>query len=90
MGRFRSFGHPSNNSNGHTIDRQGRLVSCEHQARRVTRTEFDGSVTVVADRFEGKRLNSPNDVVVKSDGSIWFTDPSYGILMDYEGDRAES
>jgi gluconolactonase len=65
-------------------------VSCEHLARRVTRTEHDGSITVIADSFEGKRLNSPNDVVVKSDGSIWFTDPSYGILMDYEGDRAES
>lgn len=84
------FRQPSHNSNGNTVDRQGRLISCEHQARRVTRTEFDGSVTVIADRFEGKRLNSPNDVVVRSDGSIWFTDPSYGILMDYEGDRAES
>ena len=81
---------PSNNSNGHTVDRAGRLVSCEHLTRRVTRTEFDGSITVIADQFEGKRLNSPNDVVVKSDGSVWFTDPSYGILMDYEGDRAES
>ena len=84
------FRDPSNNTNGHTVDRQGRLVSCEHLGRRVTRTEFDGSITVIADSFEGKRLNSPNDVVVKSDGSIWFTDPSYGILMDYEGDRAES
>jgi len=84
------FRAPSNNSNGHTIDRQGRLVSCEHLSRRVTRTELDGSITVIADSFDGKRLNSPNDVVVKSDGSIWFTDPSYGILMDYEGDRAES
>ncbi|MDP5219548.1 SMP-30/gluconolactonase/LRE family protein [Ruegeria sp. 2205SS24-7] len=84
------FRDPSNNSNGHTIDRQGRLVSCEHLTRRVTRTELDGSVTVIADRYQGKRLNSPNDVVVKSDGSIWFTDPSYGILMDYEGERAES
>ena len=83
------FRQPSNNSNGHTVDRQGRLISCEHLARRVTRTEFDGSISVVADNFEGKRLNSPNDVVVKSDGTIWFTDPSYGILMDYEGDRAE-
>ena len=72
------------------MDRQGRLVTCEHLSRRVTRTEFDGAVTVVADRFDGKRLNSPNDVVVKSDGTIWFTDPSYGILMDYEGERAES
>ncbi|MEM8802118.1 MAG: SMP-30/gluconolactonase/LRE family protein [Pseudomonadota bacterium] len=83
------FRQPSNNSNGHTVDRKGRLVSCEHLTRRVTRTEFDGSITVIADSFDGKRLNSPNDVVVKSDGSIWFTDPSYGILMDYEGDRAE-
>ncbi len=84
------FREPSNNSNGHTADRDGRLVSCEHLARRVTRTNHDGSVSVIADRFDGKRLNSPNDVVVKSDGSIWFTDPSYGILMDYEGARAES
>lgn len=84
------FRAPSNNSNGHTVDRQGRLVSCEHQARRVTRTELDGAITVIADSYEGKRLNSPNDVVVKSDGTIWFTDPSYGILMDYEGDRATS
>lgn len=88
-GTVSDFRTPSNNTNGHTVDRQGRLVSCEHQTRRVTRTELDGSVTVIADSFDGKRLNSPNDVVVKSDGSIWFTDPSYGILMDYEGDRAE-
>ncbi|WP_298839589.1 SMP-30/gluconolactonase/LRE family protein [uncultured Roseobacter sp.] len=84
------FRQPSNNSNGNTIDGQGRMVTCEHLARRVTRTEHDGSITVIADSFEGKRLNSPNDVVVRSDGTIWFTDPSYGILMDYEGDRAES
>ena len=89
-GNVSVFRTPSDNSNGQTVDRQGRLVSCEHLTRRVTRTEHDGSVTVLADRFEGKRLNSPNDVVVKSDGSIWFTDPSYGILMDYEGDRAKS
>lgn len=76
--------------NGNTIDREGRLVSCEHGGRRVTRIEHDGSVTVVADRFDGKRLNSPNDVVVRSDGSIWFTDPSYGIDSDYEGFAAES
>jgi gluconolactonase len=82
------FRHPSNNSNGNTVDRQGRLVSCEHGARRVTRTELDGRITVIADRFKGKRFNSPNDVVVKSDGSIWFTDPSYGILYDYEGGMA--
>jgi gluconolactonase len=84
------FRQPSNNSNGNTVDREGRLISCEHGARRVTRTERDGSITVLAERFQGKRLNSPNDVVVKSDGSIWFTDPSYGILYDYEGGRAES
>jgi gluconolactonase len=84
------FRHPSNNSNGNTVDRQGRLVTCEHGARRVTRTELDGSITVIAERYKGKRLNSPNDVVVKSDGSIWFTDPSYGILYDYEGGIAES
>ncbi len=84
------FREPSMNSNGHTVDRQGRLVSCEHLGRRVTRTEHDGRITVIADSYDGKRLNSPNDVVVKSDGSIWFTDPSYGILMDYEGARAES
>jgi gluconolactonase len=79
------FRRPSNNANGNTRDRQGRLITCEHDARRVTRTEYDGSVTVLMDRFEGKRLNSPNDVVVKSDGSIWFTDPSFGILGHYEG-----
>ena len=84
------FRNPSNNTNGHTVDRQGRLVSCEHLTRRVTRTELDGSITVLADSWQGKRLNSPNDVVVKSDGSIWFTDPSYGILFDYEGARADS
>jgi len=84
------FRDPSNNSNGNTVDRQGRLVTCEHLARRVTRTEHDGTITVIADAYEGKRLNSPNDVVVRSDGTIWFTDPSYGILMDYEGDRAPS
>lgn len=83
------FRQPSNNSNGNTVDDQGRLVTCEHLTRRVTRTEHDGSITVLADQYEGKRLNSPNDVVVKSDGSIWFTDPSYGILTDYEGERAE-
>jgi len=82
---------PSNNANGNTRDRVGRLVTCEHDARRVTRTEHDGAVTVICDRFEGKRLNSPNDVVVKSDGSIWFTDPQFGILGYYEGhvDTAE-
>ncbi|WP_295314761.1 SMP-30/gluconolactonase/LRE family protein [Roseobacter sp.] len=76
--------------NGHTRDRQGRLVSCEHQGRRVSRIEFDGSVSTLAGEYEGKRLNSPNDVVVKSDGSVWFTDPTYGIDGEYEGDSAES
>jgi gluconolactonase len=79
----------ANYSNGNTRDREGRLVSCEHGARRVTRTESDGSITVIADSYKGKRLNSPNDVVVKSDGTIWFTDPSYGILSDYEGHKGE-
>src|SRR5579859_851756 len=83
------FRKPSNNSNGNTRDRQGRLVTCEHGARRVTRTEHDGSITVLLDRFDGKPLNSPNDVVVKSDGSIWFTDPPFGILGNYEGHVAE-
>ena len=76
---------PSNNANGNTRDRLGRLVTCEHDARRVTRTEYDGAITVICDRFDGKKLNSPNDVVVKSDGSIWFTDPAFGILGYYEG-----
>jgi gluconolactonase len=84
------FRHPSNYSNGNTVDRMGRLVSCEHGARRVSRTEFDGKITTIADRYDGKRLNSPNDVVVKSDGSIWFTDPTYGIDSDYEGHKSES
>lgn len=83
------FRSPSNYTNGHTLDRQGRLVSCEQGGRRVTRTELDGSITVLADRWNGKRLNSPNDVVVAADGSIWFTDPPYGITSDYEGERAE-
>ena len=78
------------NSNGNTTDRQGRLVTCEHLARRVTRTGHDGTVSVLADNYEGRKFNSPNDVVERSDGSIWFTDPDYGILMDYEGRRAPS
>jgi gluconolactonase len=84
-----TYRQPSNFSNGHTRDRQGRLISCEHGARRVTRTEHDGTITVLADRYNGKKLNSPNDVVVKSDGSIWFTDPHYGIMTNYEGYKAE-
>ena len=83
------FRKPSNFANGNTRDRQGRLVTCEHGARRVTRTEYDGTISVIADRYEGKRLNSPNDVVVKSDGSIWFTDPPFGLLGYYEGNLAE-
>ncbi|MGF6178802.1 SMP-30/gluconolactonase/LRE family protein [Ensifer sp. 4252] len=89
-GHVSIFRQPSNFSNGNTTDRQGRLVTCEHGSRRVSRTEHDGSVTTVADRWNGKRLNSPNDVVVRSDGSIWFTDPAYGIESDYEGHKAES
>jgi gluconolactonase len=84
------FRQPAGNSNGNTTDRQGRLVTCEHGGRRVSRTEHDGSITMLADKWRGKRLNSPNDVVVKSDGSIWFTDPAYGIDTDYEGNKAES
>ena len=83
------YREPSNYTNGHTRDLQGRLVSCEHGGRRVTRTEHDGSITVIADEFEGKPFNSPNDVVVKSDGSIWFTDPHYGIKTNYEGYKSE-
>src|SRR5262249_14760313 len=79
------FRAPSNNANGNTRDRQGRLVTCEHDTRRITRTEHDGPITVLIDRFEGKPLNSPNDVVVKSDDTIWFTDPPFGILGNYEG-----
>jgi gluconolactonase len=88
-GEVSAFRSPSNNSNGNTVDPQGRLVTCEHLTRRVTRTEHDGSVTVLAESFDGKRFNSPNDVVVRSDGSVWFTDPTYGIMSDYEGHRAE-
>jgi gluconolactonase len=83
------FRQPSNNSNGNTRDRQGRLVTCEHLSRRVTRTEYDGAITVIADRFDGKPLNSPNDIVCKSDGSIWFTDPPFGVLGYYEGEIAK-
>lgn len=84
------FRQPSNFSNGNTVDRAGRLISCEHGARRVSRTEFDGSVITIADSYAGKRLNSPNDVVVRSDGSIWFSDPTYGIDSDYEGHKSPS
>ncbi|MFI9595629.1 SMP-30/gluconolactonase/LRE family protein [Nonomuraea sp. NPDC052265] len=83
------FRQPSGYTNGNTIDREGRLISCEQGNRRVTRTEHDGSITVIADRWRGKRLNSPNDAVVRSDGSVWFTDPPYGITSNYEGVVAE-
>ncbi|MGF3024447.1 SMP-30/gluconolactonase/LRE family protein [Methylobacterium aquaticum] len=83
------FRKPSNFANGNTRDRQGRLVTCEHGGRRVTRTEYDGAITVLADAYEGQRLNSPNDVVVARDGAVWFTDPPFGILGNYEGERAE-
>ncbi|WP_439628450.1 SMP-30/gluconolactonase/LRE family protein [Shinella sp.] len=89
-GHVSVFRQPSNFSNGNTTDRQGRLLTCEHGGRRVSRTEHDGSITTIAERWNGKRLNSPNDVVVRSDGSIWFTDPAYGIETDYEGHKAES
>ena len=82
------FRKTSYNANGNTRDRQGRLVTCEHRGRRVSRTEYDGAITTIADSYDGKRLNSPNDVVVKSDGSIWFTDPAYGIDIDYEGEKS--
>ena len=88
-GAVSTFRQPSQFSNGLTRDRQGRLVCCEHGTRRVVRTEPDGRITVIADTYQGKRLNSPNDVVVHVDGSIWFTDPTYGILSDYEGYQAE-
>jgi gluconolactonase len=84
-GHLSVYRQPSMNSNGNTIDREGRLITCEHSGRRVTRTELDGSITVIADKFNGKKLNAPNDVVVASNGSIWFTDPGYGIKGDYEG-----
>jgi gluconolactonase len=84
------FRKPSNHANGNTRDRQGRLVTCEHETRRITRTEYDGSITVLADRFEGKRFNSPNDIVVKSDGSIWFTDPIFGVNSNYESRKGTS
>ncbi len=87
-GEVSVYRSPSNNSNGNTRDKQGRLITCEHGARRVTRTEHDGTITVLMDRFEGKRLNAPNDAVVHKDGHVWFTDPGYGIILNYEGHRA--
>ena len=87
-GEVSVFRSPSNYSNGNSRDRQGRLITCEHDSRRVTRTEYDGTVTVLIDRFQGKRLNAPNDIAVHSDGAIWFTDPGYGIMSNYEGHKA--
>jgi gluconolactonase len=88
-GHLSVYRQPSMNSNGNTIDREGRLITCEHSGRRVTRTELDGSITIIADKYNNKRLNSPNDAVVASDGSIWFTDPVYGIGGYYEGVKAD-
>ena len=87
-GTFGLFRQPANFSNGMARDRQGRLLVCEHLTHSVTRTEYDGRITVLADKFDGKRLNSPNDIVCKSDGSIWFTDPTFGINGNWEGDKA--
>ena len=89
-GSVSTFLQPARNHNGHTVDSEGRLVSCEHRGRAVTRIEHDGTRTVLASHYQGKRLNSPNDVVVKSDGSVWFSDPTYGIDTGYEGDAAAS
>jgi gluconolactonase len=89
-GSISVFRQPSQHANGNTIDRQGRLVTCEQGTRRVTRTEHDGSISVLADTYRGAPLNSPNDVVVGSDDAVWFTDPTYGIDSDYEGYRAPS
>lgn len=89
-GSFSIFRQNCGFPNGNTVDRQGRLVSCEHAGRRVSRTEHDGTIITLADRYQGKRLNSPNDAVVKSDGTIWFTDPTYGICDDMSGARSES
>jgi gluconolactonase len=88
--RVTVFRNPSGNSNGNTFDYQGRQLSCEHGNRRVVRYEPNGSITVIADRFQNKKLNSPNDIVVHPDGSIWFTDPIYGIRANYEGNKSES
>lgn len=84
------FREPSGFTNGNTRDRMGRLVSCSHRHRCIFRTEWDGTISVLADRYQGKRLNSPNDVVCRSDGSLWFTDPTYGIETDYEGGKQEA
>ena len=87
-GEVSVFRSPSNYSNGNFRDRQGRLLTCEHDSRRVTRTEYDGSITILADTYQGKKFNAPNDIVTHSDGAIWFTDPGYGIMSNYEGHKA--
>src|SRR5437588_3794786 len=87
-GHVSVFRYPSNNSNGNSRDRQGRLITCEHDTRRVTRTEHDGTITVLMDHFQNKKLNAPNDVIVHSDGAIWFSDPGYGIMSNYEGHKS--
>ena len=84
------FANPCGYHNGHTLDAQGRIIACEHGGRRISRLEHDGTWSCLVDRVDGKRFNSPNDVVTHSDGSIWFTDPTYGIDSDYEGHRADS
>lgn len=89
-GAVATFRQTSHNANGNTRDRQGRLVTCEHRGRRVSRTEYDGSITTIMDSYQGKKLNSPNDVVTTSDGAVWFTDPTFGIRGFYEGEKAES
>lgn len=88
-GGLSEFRQPANHANGLTRDRQGRLIACEHLTRRITRTEYDGSITVLADHFDGKRFNSPNDIVCALDGSIWFSDPVFGISGEWEGEKAE-
>ncbi len=88
-GAVTTYRRPSRHANGNTRDRSGRLITCEHSGRRVTRTEYDGTITVLCDSYQGRRLNSPNDVVVASDGGMWFTDPSFGLLTHYEGEPSE-
>ena len=89
-GHVSTFRHPSGNSNGNTFDWQGRQISCEHGNRRVVRYEYDGSITVLAEKFGGKEFNAPNDAVVHPNGDVWFTDPGYGSLMNYEGEKAKT
>jgi gluconolactonase len=88
-GRVEPYREPSANANGSTRDLQGRLVTCEHLTRRVTRTNHDGTITVLMDSYDGRPLNAPNDVIVSRDGAVWFSDPGWGIVGNYEGDRAD-